>query len=122
MYEVTTMYVQKKLYSVTIFVILLGSFNWLSIGLFGRDLIRELLAPRHAKIVYVLVGLAAIPLFFQRDMYLPFLGETIVPGGALAPKTPQNANDQLTIRTRPGAKVVYWASEPNPTTLRKARK
>jgi hypothetical protein len=43
------------------------------------------------------------------------LGETLVPAGALAPKSPQAANDQVTITTKPGAKVIYWASEPNPT-------
>lgn len=115
MHDFTTMYIQKKLYSVAIFVILLGSLNWLSIGLFGNDLVRSVLPPRYAKWVYILYGLAALPLLFQRDMYLPFLGETVLPGGALSAKTPQNANDQLTIRTRPGAKVVYWAAEPNPT-------
>jgi len=114
MYDFTTMYMQKKLYSLAIFIILLGSLNWLSIGLFGRDLVRYVLPPRYAKMVYVLYGLAALPLLFQRDMYLPFLGETVLPGAALVAKTPQNANDQITIRTRPGAKVVYWASEPNP--------
>ena len=114
MHDFSTVYIQKKLYSLTILVILLGSLNWLSIGLTGNDLVRCVMPPRYAKWVYILYGVAALPLFFQRDMYLPFLGETIVPGGALAPKTPQNANDQLTIRTRPGAKVVYWASEPNP--------
>jgi uncharacterized membrane protein YuzA (DUF378 family) len=108
------MYYQKYLYMFAILVILLGSVNWLSIGLLGQDLVRLALAPRHAKWVYILYGVAAIPLLFQRDMYLPFLGEAVVPGGALAVKTPQNANDQLTVRTRPGAKVVYWAAEPNP--------
>jgi hypothetical protein len=73
------------------------------------------LAPRHAKWIYSIIGLAALSLVFRRDIYLPFLGETIVPGGALAEKTPQNANDQVTITTIPGAKVLYWASEPNPT-------
>jgi hypothetical protein len=48
-------------------------------------------------------------------MYLPFLGETVLPGGALSQKTPQNANEQVTIRTLPNAKIVYWAAEPDPT-------
>jgi uncharacterized membrane protein YuzA (DUF378 family) len=114
MHDFTSMYVQKKLYMLAILLILVGSVNWLSIGLFGEDLVRCVLPPRFAKWVYVAVGLAALPLIFQRDIYLPFLGETIVPGGALALKTPQNANDQVTVRTRPGAKVIFWAAEPNP--------
>jgi len=109
-----TLYYQKKIYMLVIFLVLIGSINWLSIGITGQDLVRLALSLRYAKWVYILIGLAALPLLFQRDMYLPFLGETVLPGGALTLKTPQNANDQLTIRTRPGAKVVYWAAEPNP--------
>lgn len=114
MHDFTSMYYQKKLYMLAILLVLIGSVNWLSIGLFGEDLVRMALPPRFAKWVYIAVGLSALPLIFQRDVYLPFLGETIVPGGALALKTPQNANDQVTIRTRPGMKVLYWAAEPNP--------
>jgi len=96
-------------------LVLIGGLNWLVIGATGIDAVRLGLAPRHAKWVYILIGLAALSLVFRRDIYLPFLGETIVPGGALAEKTPQNANDQITITTIPGAKVLYWAAEPNPT-------
>ena len=116
MSDSTYMYYKKKLYTFVVLLILVGSINWLSIGSTGQDLVRLALPPRYAKWVYILVGLAAIPLLFQRDMYLPFLGETLVPAGALAAKTPQNANDQTTIRTRPGAKVIYWAAEPNPSS------
>jgi uncharacterized membrane protein YuzA (DUF378 family) len=96
-------------------LVLIGGLNWLSIGVLGVDAVRLGLAPRHAKWVYIIIGLAALSLVFRRDIYLPFLGETIVPGGALAERTPQNANDQVTITTLPGAKVLYWAAEPNPT-------
>lgn len=109
------MYMQKKAYMVIVFLILAGSINWLSIGATGKDLVRLVLPPRYARWVYIVIGLAALALFFTRDIYLPFLGETLVPGAALAPKTPQNANDQVTVRTAPGAKVLYWAAEPDPT-------
>jgi len=96
-------------------LVLIGGLNWLLIGTTGVDAVRLGLAPRHAKWVYILIGVAALSLVLRRDIYLPFLGETIVPGGALAEKTPQNANEQVTITTIPGAKVLYWAAEPNPT-------
>ena len=115
MMDSTTMFYQKKLYMIAIFLVLLGSINWLSIAMTGQDLVRLVLPPRFAKWVYIIIGVSALPLLFQRDVYLPFLGETVLPAAALAPKTPQNANDQVTIRTRPGAKVIYWASEPDPT-------
>ena len=114
MHDFTSMYYQKKIYMLAILLVLIGSVNWLSIGITGQDLVRCVLPLRYAKWVYIAVGIAALPMIFQRDVYLPFLGETIVPAGALVVKTPQNANDQATIRTRPGAKVLYWAAEPNP--------
>lgn len=96
------------------FLVLAGSVNWLAIGVVGQDLVRLVLPPRWAKWIYILVGLSAVLFLFQRDVYLPFLGETLVPGPALSPKSPQGANDQVTITTKPGARVLFWASEPNP--------
>jgi uncharacterized membrane protein YuzA (DUF378 family) len=105
----------KYVHIMVIFLVLVGGVNWLSIGATGQDLVRLVLPPRYAKWVYIVIGLGAISLLFSKDMYLPFLGETVLPGGSLQQKTPQSANDQVTIKTRPKAKVVYWASEPNPT-------
>lgn len=110
-----TMYYSKKFYMLVVFLVLMGSINWFSIGVLGQDLVRLALPPRYARWVYIVIGLAAVGLLFRRDVYLPFLGETLVPAGALAQKTPQNANDQVTVTTKPGSKVVYWAAEPNPT-------
>jgi uncharacterized membrane protein YuzA (DUF378 family) len=110
-----TMVYMKWFHILVIGLVLLGALNWLTIGTMGVDIPRYFLAPRYAKWVYITIGVAALFLIFRRDMYLPFLGETVLPGGALTVKTPQNANDQVTIRTVPKAKVVYWAAEPNPT-------
>lgn len=108
------MYLRKKLYMMVVMLIMIGSINWFSIAVTGQDLVRLVLAPRFARIVYGVIGLAGLALLFNRDLYLPFLGETLVPGAALEIKTPQNANDQVTVTTKPGAKVVYWTTEPNP--------
>jgi uncharacterized membrane protein YuzA (DUF378 family) len=110
-----TMVYMKWFNMIIMLLVLIGGINWLSIGVFGVDAVRLGLAPRHAKWIYTIIGLAALSLVIRRDIYLPFLGETVVPGGALAEKTPQNANDQVTITTIPHAKVLYWAAEPNPT-------
>jgi uncharacterized membrane protein YuzA (DUF378 family) len=110
-----SMYIRKKIYMIAIMLILLGSINWLAIGTVGQDLVRLILPPRYAKWIYIVIGLSAIPLVLSRDIYLPFLGETLVPGAALEQRVPQNANDQITVTTKPGAKVLYWTTEPNPT-------
>jgi uncharacterized membrane protein YuzA (DUF378 family) len=115
MCNLTSVYLQKKFHMIVIALVLIGGVNWLAVGVTGKDLVRLVASPKVASVVYIVVGLAALGLLFQRDIYLPFLGETLVPAGALAPKSPQGANDQVTITTKPGAKVIYWASEPNPT-------
>ena len=99
---------------IVIFLILVGSVNWLAVGLTDTNLVRLVLPLKYARWLYIIIGLAAIPLLFHRDMYLPFLGETFMPGGVMAIKTPQNSNDQITIDAVPGAKIAYWASEPDP--------
>lgn len=114
MYSLDALYMQKKFHMLVIALVLVGSVNWLSIGLIGKDLVRLVLSPKWARVVYVIIGLSALGLLFQRDIYLPFLGETLVPAGALTAKSPQGANDQVTVTVKPGAKVVYWAAEPNP--------
>ena len=95
-------------------LVLLGGLNWLSIGMVQRDLVLTLLGKGTvARSVYVLIGLAALFLFFSRDTYLPFLAPSVFPVGALTVKTPQGASEEVSIRTAPNAKVVYWASEPS---------
>ncbi len=115
MCNLNSMYMQKKFHMLVIALVLIGGVNWLAVGVLGNDLVRLVASPKVARVIYVIVGLAALGLLFQRDIYLPFLGETLVPAGALVTKSPQGANDHVTITTKPGAKVVYWASEPNPT-------
>lgn len=60
-------------------------------------------------------------LAFDRDSYLPFLGECVVPPSLLSAKTPQDSTFTVTVNVPVGAThVMYWASEsgagivPNP--------
>jgi uncharacterized membrane protein YuzA (DUF378 family) len=95
-------------------LVLVGGLNWLSVGVAQKDLVAAVLGKGLlARAVYVLVGLSAVFLFFRRDTYLPFLAPTVFPVGALTLKTPQGASEEVTVRTVPNAKVVYWASEPS---------
>lgn len=104
----------KWLTMVATALVLVGGLNWLSVGVAQKDLVAAVLGKGLlARGVYVLVGLSAVFLFFRRDTYLPFLAPTVFPVGALTLKTPQGASEEVTIRTAPNAKVVYWASEPS---------
>jgi uncharacterized membrane protein YuzA (DUF378 family) len=107
------MFINKKIYMVTVFFVVLGGLNWLLMGAAGINAVRLVLNRRMSSILYVIIGVCSLMLAFRRDVYLPFLGQTIFPAAALALKTPQSANESVEITTRPGAKVVYWATEPN---------
>lgn len=98
---------------VTVFFVVLGGLNWLLMGAAGINAVRLVLNRRMSSILYVIIGACSLMLAFRRDVYLPFLGQTIFPAAAFALKTPQSANESVEITTRPGAKVVYWATEPN---------
>jgi uncharacterized membrane protein YuzA (DUF378 family) len=109
------MFINKKIYMITVFFVVLGGLNWLLMGAMGINVVRLVLNRRMSSILYIVVGACALMLAFRRDVYLPFLGQTVLPAGALALKTPQSANESVEITTRPRAKVVYWASEPTVT-------
>lgn len=107
------MYINKKIYLIVVFFVILGGLNWLLMGAAGVNVARLVLSRRVASVLYVIIGTCSLMLAFRRDVYLPFLGETVLPAGALATKTPQSANETVEITTHPGAKVIYWATEAN---------
>lgn len=64
---------------------------------------------------------ALLYIAFDRDSYLPFLGECVIPTSIIASKTPPDASFSATVDVPAGAThVMYWASEsgagtaPNP--------
>ena len=107
------MYMNKYIYLVVVFFVILGGLNWLLMGAMDVNVVRLVLNRRLSLWLYIIIGACSLMLAFRRDVYLPFLGPTAFPAGALVPKTPQSATESVEITTRPGAKVVYWASEPS---------
>jgi hypothetical protein len=65
------------------------------------------------NVLAVLIAMAALWVGSQRDSYLPFLGETVVPCSILQDKVPEHADLEVAVdHLKPGAKVIYWAAEP----------
>lgn len=55
---------------------------------------------------------AVLYLAFDRDSYLPFLGECVLPTSVIAAKSPADATFSATVTVPAGAThVMYWASE-----------
>ena len=107
-------YYEKKLFAIAMFFLVIGG---ISIGLnafFKKDILRSVLGKNAflLNILFLTIGISALSIGFQRDTYLPFLGPSVFPCSLLQPQVPKDANFELNITVRPGAKVLYWAAEP----------
>jgi len=85
------LYVMKWISMIATLLLIIGGLNWGLVGAFNFDLVSKIGFPMISKIIYLLVGLSAIYLAFNRNTYLPFLGEAVYPCGSLADKIPDNA-------------------------------
>jgi len=98
---------------VAIGLVIIGAVNWGLVGTIKVDIIAKLFGKGiFARSLYILIGLAALSLMFYRDTYLPFLGESIMPCSILTNRAPPGATRDVKVKVNPGAKVLYWASEP----------
>lgn len=113
------LYLSKKLYKMAMVLILVGALNWLLVGLFKLNLVELIFGKGSlARGIYVLVGVAALSILFNRDTYLPFLGETVLPCSLLPDRVPPGATKELHITAPPGSKILYWAAEPQMESLK----
>jgi uncharacterized membrane protein YuzA (DUF378 family) len=103
---------QKMVFKIAMILVLVGALNWLSVGLLSFNFVEKLLGKTLSRGVYVLVGIAALSMMFNRDTYLPFLGETVLPCTTIPERVPPGATKELHVSAPPGSKILYWAAEP----------
>lgn len=106
---------QKKIYMVAMIIVLVGALNLGIAAVININLIKKLSETINIDIIrffYIAVGLSALYLMFNRDTYLPFLGDAVYPCGTLNEKIPNDHTHEVTIKVPPNSNVVYWASEP----------
>lgn len=105
---------------VLIAIVLIGALNW-GFHTFGYNLVEMLnrflsgVFKRRLpldRVIYVVVAVSALILAFQRDTWLPFLGNSVLPG-AVVPLKKNMGDTTVDVKVMPGAKVAYWAAEPN---------
>jgi uncharacterized membrane protein YuzA (DUF378 family) len=113
-------YVMAKIHMVLIGLVLVGGINWLTTA-FGYNFVDKLCCALsdlfHVdfpfdKVIYVLVGLAALFLAFQRSTWLPFLGKSVLPSNIIPLSVPKHTDTIVTIKTKPNSKIAYWAANP----------
>ncbi len=112
MEDADKVYVQAWVHKVAMVLVITGALVWLLYGLFRVNVVESLLGKGWlARSVYILVGLGAAYVMWDRDTYLPFLGETVIPNGALPEKTPERWNRKMTVDVPANTKVIFWAAE-----------
>ena len=109
----TSQYYVKFAHKIAVVLIIVGALNWGLLGAARVNLVERFLGKGLAsRGIYILVGIAALSLAFNRDTYLPFLGESVFPCSVLTDQVPAGATRAVQVRVEPGSKVIYWASEP----------
>lgn len=113
------MYSAAVFHMILIALVLVGALNW-GFHTFGYNLVEMLnrflsgVFKRRLpldRIIYVVVAISALILAFQRDTWLPFLGESVLPGAVLALKT-NSGDTTVDVKVKPLTKVAYWAAKP----------
>jgi uncharacterized membrane protein YuzA (DUF378 family) len=109
----TSQYYAKFAHKVAVVLIIVGALNWGLLGSMKVNLVERLLGKGMvSRGIYILVGIAALAIAFNRDTYLPFLGESVFPCSVLTDQVPAGATRAVQVTVTPGAKIIYWASEP----------
>ena len=107
----TPRYTKTFVFYMAMIFLIIGGLHSLGVALTGECFF-DVLFGSFAIIPYTLIGLSALWVMFDRDTYLPFLGPTHIPCGALSPREPKDANQSVTIQVPPNRTILYWASEP----------
>lgn len=101
-------------------IVVIGALNWGATAV-GYNLVEilsnnvnQLLKTNYPidKIIYIIVAVCAILLASRRTTWLPFLGKSVLPDSLVPLKTPEKTDKKITIKTKPNAKIAYWAALP----------
>ena len=113
-------YVRKLLFKAAMVLLIVGGLNWLLVGLFDVNLVSGIFGKGGiATFIYILVGVSALAIMFDRDTYLPFLGPMVAPCSVLENRDPPGATREVKVNVEPNVKVIYWAAEPASENLKK---
>lgn len=106
--------IQRKAHFFALILLIFGGFNYLTLVIFNTTIVQKIFGyGLVGRLIYGIIGASAVAVAFNRDTYLPFLGETVVPAcDILSERIPEGADIRVKVRVPPGSKVLYWAAEP----------
>jgi uncharacterized membrane protein YuzA (DUF378 family) len=109
------------LYILSLCTVLFGGLNWFLIGGADFNIIHKVFsfitkdhANKLSKLSYLIIGICTLYLliFQQRQMFLSFLNETVMPPTVFRSQAPLFSNSKLSVNAPGGYMVVYWAANP----------
>ncbi len=107
------------LHMICTILVLVGALNWGLIGVLNMNLVKLINentfnSPVFESTVYILVGIAALYIGFNRNTYLPFLGDTVLAPSLIKDTgvTRENANIEVEVDGEGASTVMYWAANP----------
>jgi hypothetical protein len=96
-------YVKKLLFKLAMVFLIVGGINSLIVGIFDVQIL--------GRVSFIIIGLSALAIMFDRDTYLPFLGPMVAPCSVLENRYPRDTNVDIKVVTEPNVKIIYWAAE-----------
>jgi hypothetical protein len=105
-------YYQYKMNMVVLAVVFFGALNSVT-SIFGFNIIEKINSYiKIDKFIGVIILFSVIYLATKKTMWLPFLGETVLPQQLIPLKT-FNGDTQINVTVKPNTKVVYWSATPS---------
>lgn len=108
-------------------LLIIGGINYLLLSTTNINILQLITIPYFTTVVYILIGLSALYLMFDRDYYLPFLGQTVIPLNSNPNILLNNPNIIHTLNTSvlkneevvrvnlsnlpANTRVIYWAAQ-----------
>ena len=94
---------------IPMILLIVGALN-LFFAAFHINII-HIIFGRLTPFIYIMIGISAFTIMFDRDTYLPFLGPMVAPCSVLENKVPSGATRDITVDTEPNVKILYWAAD-----------
>ena len=104
-------YNNARLHMGLLTLVFIGSLNYLLVP-FKFNLLESMLNTSVYKVLSILIVIAALVLMMDKKTWLPFLGETVLPG-SLIPLKQGVGNTIVDVTVAPNTRVAYWASIDN---------
>ena len=114
-------YTKHLIFLVSMGLLVASALNWFFLAIFDVNALETLFGSTLARVLYILVGIAAISIMFFRDSYLPFLGPMVAPCSVLQNREPPGATKDVKVLVPANRKVVYWAAEPASENLKSVK-